>query len=393
MVFVRGESKIILGGWYQRTKLHLQEIYDFLTKGFSELDLSKEKLKIFRKRLNLKSVKKESSYLDYISAVTHDGIEIKYYEDGLYILEVNSSNIEHSEKLLRNYFENFFKPAINYLFSLGAPTPKILSNIKDDHAIVIRKLEREHNDFKIDGRKYGRVIKEVYSKDMSVYTTDKYIFIIGLANKRDVIDLIVEMEIFFREFKEQLHKYLNIHRKIWEEIADIKERKIIKGKEADFYRSKLESYKKNIILIESRINQMSSYAHTRASLSKIYNIEEPLRILFQYKFEDLFNTLSYIKEIWKMTLNYVNSAISVISEISNKNSMAGIRSIQVLASIGVITAVINLLTKDTLPVFTTIGLLYLIGLIIVVFIVDFMLKKIALLRRYKLKFNDIEEKL
>lgn len=390
----RGETKIIFGGWYQRTTLHLQEIYDFLARGSTKIDLDVNKLKSYRKNLNLKSVKKESDYLDYVQAETENGITIKYYEDGLYILSVESGNIESSEKLLKNYFEKFFKPSINYLFSKGAPTPKILSNIPDDHTIVIRKLDRDHRKYKIDGRKYGRVYKETFSKEISVYKTENYIFIVGLPNNDDTIDLIVEMEVFFKEFKEQLQKYLNIHRKIWEEISDIKENKYIKGKDVLSFRLKLESYKKTIDLIYNRINQMSSYANTRASLAKHLNVEEPLKVLFQYKFEDLFNTLSYIKEIWKMTDNYVNSAISILVEIANRNSMVGgIRNIQVLASAGVITGVIGLLTKDSMPAFTTIGAYYLIGTVIFVFLIDFVLKRFAQYRRYRLKFVDINEDL
>jgi hypothetical protein len=393
MVNERGETKIIFGGWYQRTTLHLQEIYNFLSRGVSKLDLEKNKLKSLRASLNLKSVKKESDYFDYVKAVCENGIVIKYYEDGLYILEVESGNIEASEKLLKNYFEKFFKPAINYLFSKGAPTPKILSNIADDHVIVIRSLDRDHRKLKVDGRRFGRVYKETFSKEISVFKTENYIFISGFPNKADSIDLIVEMEIFFKEFKEQLQKYLDIHRKIWEEISDIKENKFIKGKDVEIYRLKLESYKKTIDLIHNRINQMSSYANTRASLAKLLNVEEPLKVLFQYKFEDLFNTLSYIKEIWKMTENYVNSAISILVEIASRNSMAGIRNIQVLASIGVITGIVGLLTKDSLPSFTSVGAYYLIGTVVIVFLIDFMLKKFAQYRRYKLKFVELEEKL
>jgi hypothetical protein len=247
--------------------------------------------------------------------------------------------------------------------------------------------------FKIDGRKYGKVIKETFSREIAVFRTNDYIFIVGTPNKDESIDFIVEMEIFFKEFKDQLHKYLNIHRKIWEEISDIKERKYIRGKEVEDYRAKLESYKKTIDLIDNRINQMSSYAHTRGSLSKHLNVEEPLKILFQYKFEDLFNTLAYIKEIWKMTVNYVNSSISVLVEVANKNSMSGIRSIQVLASIGVVTAVIGLLTRDTLPSFTSTGAMYLIGIVVSVYILDLIIKQFARLKKYKLKFVEFEEKL
>ena len=97
---------------------------------------------------------------------------------------------------------------------------------------------------------------------------------------------------------------------------------------------------------------------TRASLAKTLEIEKQLTELFQYKFEDLFNTHIYIKEIWSMTKDYVNSAISVLVEVANKANVSGIRSIQILASVGVFVGIIGYLTKDTLPKFSKIGIFY-----------------------------------
>lgn len=385
-------TKIIFGGWYQRTTLHLSEIFEFMTKGVSKLGLSKEKLKDYHKKLDLKSVSREYSNLDYVKALTNKGIQIKYYEDGLYVLEIDSENIEKSAKILKDYFHLAFEPAINYLFSLGAPTPKILSNIQEEHCIVVRKLDNSPSRCIIP-KELGKVNKKSVSREVSLYKTENYLFIVGLPSKKESIDSVVEMQIFFSEFKEQLHRYLNIHRKIWEGISDIKERRFIRGKEVEFYRAELENYKKTIDLINNRINQMSSYAYTRASLAKRLKIEEQLSLLFQYKFEDLFNTLAYIKEIWQMTTNYVNSAINILVEIANKNSVSGIRSIQILASIGVITGLVSYLTRDSLPKFTQVGAVYLISLALIVLAIDFLVKKYSQHKKYELKFADIEKKL
>ena len=388
----KGATKITFGGWYQRTTLHLTEIYDFLSKGKSKLGLDEDKLREFRHRLDLKSVTRETGYLDYVKAITKGGIEIRYYEDGLYVFEAESEDIENTVEYIRHYFEKIFNPAINYIFSMGAPTPKILSNIHEEHPVVISKLQRDHSLFQVPP-KFGEVYNKTSSRDISVYKTHSYIFIIGMPNKKESIDLIMEMEIFFREFKDQLQKYLNIHRKIWEEISEIKERKFVRGKEVDIYRAKLESYKKTIDLITNRINQMPAYAHTRASIAKDMNVEKHLIELFQYKFEDLFNTLAYIKEIWNMTGNYVNSAIAVLVEIENKTSMSGIRSIQVLASIGVVTTIVGYLTRDTLPQISRVGLYYLLALVASVLIIDSIIKLYSRSKRYELKFVETDKEI
>ena len=381
------EVKITFGGWYQRTSLHLTEVYDFLSKGESRLELSKNKLKEFHKDLNLKFAVKETGNLDFIKAETKNGIEIRYYEDGLYILEIKKTkNIESSVKLVKNYFENYFNPAINYLFSLGAPTPKILSDIKEPHQIVITKFDEKHSEFDVL-QKFGKVYSKTTSKEISVYKTPEYIFVIGKSDEKN-LTAIVETQIFFREFKSQLHRYLSIHREIWEEISEIKERKFIKGKDVEFYRVQLEIYKKTIDLINNRINQMPSYARTRASLAKTLKIEKQLNELFQYKFEDLFNTHSYIKEIWSMTKDYVNSAISVLVEVANKANVSGIRSIQILASIGVFVGIIGYLTKDALPKFSKTGLFYFLILIGAVILIDLSIKFFAKNKKYELKFPE-----
>jgi len=386
----KGVTKITFGGWYQRTSLHLSEIYDFLSKGRSKLGLDETQLNEYYSKLDLKSVTRETGYLDYVKAITKGGIVIRYYEDGLYVFEAESENIEDTVEFIRNYYEKIFSPAINFIFSMGAPTPKILSNMHEEHPVVISKLQRDHSLFQVPPQ-FGEVYNKTSSRDISVYKTHGFIFIIGMPNKTDSIDLIIEMEIFFREFKDQLQKYLNIHRKVWEEISEIKERKFVKGKEVDFYRSKLESYKKTIDLITNRINQMPAYAHTRASIAKNLNVEKHLIELFQYKFEDLFNTLVYIKEIWNMTASYVNSAIAVLVEIENKTSMSGIRSIQVLASIGVVTTIVGYLTRDTLPTFSKVGFYYLLALFISVLCIDTIIKLYARSKRYELKFVETEK--
>jgi len=385
-------TNVTYGGWYQRTTLHLTEVYEFLKNGGTRLQLSKSRLKKYHEKLNIKNVSRELGKFEYVQAETKQGITIKFYEDGLYVLETESEQIDQASKNLREYFEEVWSPAIEYIFSLGSPTPKILSNLKDEHPIVISKIDRDHSSFN-PGKKYGKVYSETHFRNISVYKTEDYIFVIANPSQKQGLHMLVEMQIFFREFKDQLHKYLNIHRDIWEQIAVIKELHYIKGKEVGEYKSMLEKYKKTIDLIQNRINQMKTYAGTRATISKELNVEKPLVVLFQYRFEDLFNTLSYIKEIWSMTVNYTNNAIRVLSEVDAKASMSGIRSIQILASIGVVTGVIGYLARDTLPSISVIGAGYLIGLGVVALIVDWFLRRSAKNKKYELKFAERYKKI
>ena len=378
---------ITFGGWYQRTTMHLTELFQFLTEGTSRLNLDQKRLFDLKKGLDIKEIKRKTGYLEYIEIITRDGIDIKYYEDGLYILETEQKDLDEDVKKLREYFENKYKPAVEYIFSLGAPTPKILANIKEDHPIVLGKIISSVQTKKFDEKTYGKIYSDTYSKNVRVLKTNKYIIVLSSIKTKKEISDIIDMQIFFREFKSQLHKYLNIHREIWEEISEIKEQKEIEGDKIPGQKAKLESYEKTVSLISNRINQMGTYARTRSSLSKQLGVEQALISHFQYKYEDLFNSLDYVKEIWSMTRDYVSSAIQILRDAEGKSANKSIRSIQLLASIGVITGILGYLGKETfLPSININGVIYLVSLGVIAFVLDWILSYRARRKKYPLKF-------
>ena len=379
---------VTFGGWYQRTTLHLSEIYDLFALGSSHLALNKKKLGDLYRALDLKTIRREAGNLEFIKATTKSGIEIRYYEDGLYILEKESSNIKIAQKELETYFEKAFNPAVAYIFSLGAPTPKILANIKTVHPTVVSVSAEDPNAFRINATEFGEVYSSIASGSVVVHKLPHYIFVVANGTAYAPLRDLVGMQIFFREFKDQLEKYLNIHRSIWEEISDIKERKSIRGNEVEPLRARLDSYQKTISLISNRINQMASYIRTRSSVAKGLKIEDDLKVLFQFKFEVLTDTHDYIKELWKMTNEYLNSAIQNIVEIKNQSTSRGIQSLQVITSIGVVSGIIGYFAKNELPRITAFGVVYFAAIIAVAWLINFIISKISTTRRYTLKFSD-----
>lgn len=362
--------KIFYGGWYQRTTLHLSEIYDFLKRGHSNLPLDHNLLQSYQNNLSLTSVSRENNYFEYILAKSDLGIEIKYFEDGLYLLSLESNELANSKEKLKSYYNKLLSPAISYIFSLGAPTPKVLANITNEHPFVVTVEAKNHTSYKVDTNIFGEVYSEIKSKDYSVYKTPNYIVIAVNKQKINDISNLVEMQIFFREFKDQLDKYLNIHRKIWEDITKIKDMGSIKGKDISSNRMNLDSYDRSINLINNRINQMGSYVKTRQSISKELEIEGSLIKLFDYKFETLINTLSYIKEVWSMTKDYVKNVISVLSDIENQSLNNSIKSLQIITSIGVVSGIFNYLTRSELPRITNAGWQYLFMLLLLTLVIN-----------------------
>lgn len=381
----RGKYTITYGGWYQRTTIHLSEIYYFLALGKSNLKLSEQKLQEYHKALNLAAVTREAGYLEYVKAITKEGVEIRYYEDGLYVLELKSNDIISARNILKDYYNKYFEPAVGYIFSLGAPTPKILANIKTIHPVVIGLSERGHDKFIVEANKFGAIYSKIVAKDVSVYKTPEYIFVVSEKSNSELVRELNEMQIFFREFKDHLEKYLDIHRTVWEDIAEIKRKREIRGNEIGKIRLKLDSYQKTVTLISRRINQMGTYGHTRASIAKNLEIEEYMLILFQYKFEVLSNTLDYIKEIWAMTQEYLDSAIKMIVELQSKSTDTGLKSLRLITTLGVVSGTIGYVSANRLPIFNFSSLVYGVILLTVTWVTDQII--IAVYKRVKYRFD------
>lgn len=372
--------QVYFGGWYQRTTLHLSELFDLFAYGKSRLNLSAEKLTSLKEGLGLTLVERQYNFLEYILAKTDVGITLKYYEDGLYVLETETDNFKDGQSLLKNYYDRKLHPAVSYIFSLGAPTPKVLANIKTVHPSIIINSE------KIDIEKYGPVYSKISSKGITVYKTPEYIFISATSGKKEIIESLVESQIFFREFKDQMEKYLNIHRTIWENISRLRDHEYILGKQVSELIIKLENYQYTVNLIESRINQMTTYLKTRSSIAQKQAIVEDLLVLFKYKFEGLEDTHEYIQELWNMTIRYLSDSLVIVRNIEAKSLNTSIQSLQIITSIGVFSSLIGYLSRDTLPSVNRFGMVYLIGLVLVVWCVNKLIRFIYKNKRYHTNF-------
>jgi hypothetical protein len=378
-------QKIYIGAWFQRTMLHLSEVYDFLRGMDSQLELEGNRSLEYKKNLRISSVEIRMDYLEHVYFENKDGINVKIYEDGLIILSSGYSQISDDMKKIKRYYEEKLSPAISYIFSLGAPIPKELANIKNIYpffVILDQARSTEILDL-LDSFKQEKyfVIK---GQSFEVHRGDKLYVINNISEKTENIEYFIGEQIFIREFKAQMHRYLNLHRIIWEKIADIKERGELKGQDIDNLKNKIESYYKTINLIETRINQMGTYLKTREKISQGNEHFSKNLDIYHYKYETLADTLEYIKNLWQMTKNYVDSAHKLFTDLLTESTGKSIRDLTIVSSIMMVSTLINLLTAKK-PQFTLTGITYLISLILVGVISNKLINLVYMRRKYKIK--------
>ena len=384
-------SDVYIGGWFQRTMLHLTEIYDFLRSNKTQLKLDLDKMEAYRKALEIGMLNYGVQGMEYIEFTTALNIRVKIFEDGLIIL--NNKNVSEDTlfsdiEKVKDYYENKLSPAISYLFSLGSPVPKELANIetvfpyfvvcenatKDELNILLSKTEKQKY-FEFENGKYN------------VVRGDKYYFINNKKQSAKNIERYIEEQVFIREFKGQLHRYLNLHRIIWEKIDEVKDNVNVKGVDIVKFTTKLEGYAKTINLIEGRINQMGTYIPTRERICK--NDKELIEFLeiSGYRYETLKDTLDYIKHLWNMTKSYVISAQKLFNGIKSDVTSSSINSLTIVTSMSAGAAVLNLFTESA-PTFSLFGVLYFFVLAFVGWASTKMLAFVSSRRKYNV--TDIE---
>ena len=328
---------------------------------------------------------------EYIKFTTALNISVKIFEDGLIILNNNNvsedtlfADIEH----VTDYYENKLSPAFSYLFSLGAPVPKELANIETVYPYFVicdNATKDEISDLlsRTEKQKYFEFSNSSYD----VIRGDKYYFINNKKQSFANIERYIEEQVFIREFKGQLHRYLNIHRIVWEKIDEVKENANVKGSEIVKFTSKLEGYAKTINLIDGRIKQMSTYISTREKIAKSDKDLAEFLAISGYRYETLRDTLDYIKYLWDMTKNYVTSAQKLFDGLKADITSKSVESLTIVTSMSAGAALLNLFTESA-PTFTLFGFIYFFILAVIGWGSTKVLSAISKSRKYEV--SDIE---
>ncbi|MGM9834168.1 MAG: hypothetical protein ACI31M_00085 [Bacilli bacterium] len=384
-------DNIYVGGWFQRTMLQLSEVYDFLRMCKSELDLDKEKLKEYRKNLEIGRIEYGVAGEEYILFTTAQNITVKIFEDGL--ITLNNNNVSNDTLFadidkVTDYYENKLSPALSYLFSLGAPVPKELANIETVYPyFVICENASKDEISELLARTEKQKYFEFSNSKYDVVRGDKYYFINNKKTDLATIERYIEEQIFIREFKGQLHRYLNLHRIIWEKIDVVKENAHIKGSEIVKFTTKLEGYAKTVNLIDGRIKQMSTYISTREKIAKNDEDLSEFLSISGYRYETLRDTLEYIKHLWDMTKNYVSSAQKLFAGIKQDVTSSSIDSLTIVTSMSAGAAMLGLFTNSA-PQFEVFGFVYFFILAILGWLSNKILSAINNKRKYDIE--DIE---
>src|SRR5690606_22184541 len=126
-------------------------------------------------------------------------------------------------------------------------------------------------------------------------------------NSTQVRDLL-EMQLFFEQFQDQLSQSLERYREIWSDTSVIAERPHLKPTQLERAKVALYQLRKQATVAEGRLQQSVLALQTRADIAQQLELDQYLVQLFHYRFEVLEDSLRYLEQSWRMTLDYIERA-------------------------------------------------------------------------------------
>lgn len=335
-------KNIYLGTWFQRTSLHLEEIYNFLKfkKGIPGLDQTI--IEDNWKKLKLENLcfhkETEFDFLEFFCGHTR----ITITEDGIILMSRESEDDFLTDlKKITDYYSGSLGPAIAYLFSRGAPLPKELNHVSEIYPILITGIGMEKKDIDLCYKQIQDSTNSIVShKELSIYLGNK-MNILNFDNvevfQRKFYDEIIRHLVFFREFEIQLEDYLHLHRNMWEKVSIIREKREIRYRDFPRVREEILDFLKTLSFVKARLAQMYTILEERES-----SINPEIRKILvnlgfdRYKF--LRANEEYIEHLWQMTIEYVEGTFDLLRYLYEENTQRELGTLKYITLIGVLTS-------------------------------------------------------
>jgi hypothetical protein len=332
-------ERVYLGTWHQRTNLHLEETYRFLTGGEGVRGLDPGKSEELRKRLSATDVVFNETRLNDVRFVS-GRIDASLTEDGVLLLSVEGGEPAADVAVLREFRSAALEPALSHLFSRGAPIPKLMAKIEDAHvALVVGRGISEAESRGLFTAFRDEPHSRAAADGISVAAGDELVLIdLGDATLRaGELTAFVRDLTFFREFERQLHSYLKMHRRIWEDISRVREARGMRYRDFPSVRGSIMGFQKTLGIVKARLAQMEDIMAARR-VAEGKGLVKLLENLGMYNFSSLFSSKKYVAHLWEMTDDYADDTLTLLETLYQENVQHELNALKIITLLTAITS-------------------------------------------------------
>jgi hypothetical protein len=114
-------EKLSIGTWFQRTTLHLSEVWSLIDVSGKDTLFEKGDLTNLRENLKITKSSRVAEEFESVCFESEHGFSGFVHEDGLVIIScLDITDPKEDTLRLKKFYEDIFSKAISYLFSKGA---------------------------------------------------------------------------------------------------------------------------------------------------------------------------------------------------------------------------------------------------------------------------------
>ncbi|MEI7619953.1 MAG: hypothetical protein WCJ57_00070 [Candidatus Falkowbacteria bacterium] len=329
-------NNIYAGSWVPRTTLHLDEFYHFLSEGKSHLNLNDKELKALNANLNIHDLKLSENGQMIVAKM--DKLDFKYYEDGLIITCKQVTDLKKDFKYLGDFSVNNLFKAFSYVYSVGAPIPKIFTAIFSVLPFIVTVSEAKPSDVeKLFLTKNEKIHKVINGDNEQIYFGEELIVI---NSQKDDLELIKNL-IFIEDCRSQFNKILNLHRFIWEEVDKIKHQKKLPYNNLPITRDTLMELNNEVLFLSSRLSQIKFLLAGKKDLINILS-NKKIKEYLNDNFYSLEQTGGYLSDLWTMTESHVRSTQELITSLYQESTQKQLNILQIIFIVSAVASIIAL---------------------------------------------------
>ncbi|MBU1916030.1 hypothetical protein KKC47_02785 [Patescibacteria group bacterium] len=335
-------TRVIIGNWFPRTKLHLKEYFDLLKHGTANAGLDLTRLKEIREELKPRNVRYIGGRFDCVKA-DFGKMTIAYHEDGLLTASLETSKYQPSTDQLQTFIKAQLTPLIGLLFAKGASVLSYgMSGNSQNTTIVLTKNSSEAELEKFCLEQGDEIHFVARHADRTVYFADRIIIIDEGAGGVSSMTQVTDNLILARSYERRLRDFLELYRTLWDKITTIQERKAIPSSELSLIRDQLLNYRRDVAITGARIGQMLVYLNERKSEIDDLGLTETLRSVEAYRFDKLISATDYTTKLWDMLKDYLDSTVEITGFFYQENLQKEIGIQQFIFLISAVATIIGL---------------------------------------------------
>jgi hypothetical protein len=326
---------ISLGSWFPKTSIHFYELFLFLKNQSAVAGLNPQKIKTLHKTLSPQDLKIIT--IDKIKCIkgASKNYEFRYFEDGLLVVNGSADDFNKGKEEIVKFYRQQLAPALSYLFSLGAKGLEVIRIPGSEKKLYLYADDINYEDLK---KHFGNnEYSESVIGKLHIYTGN-FLTIIEKGSQADeVIEKFINFSVFYDEVKKHANDLLQTHRFIWDDAEKLIEHNNTKSFQLITISQQLSIHIKNVGNIQSRIEQIQLNIVFRKNIWQYYKQTKSMQDL-----EELDYLFQYLKNIFVMTKNYLQTNTDVLTSKYNEAQQKLLNRLQFLFLVGVVVAFITL---------------------------------------------------